>query len=172
MAPLSSIFGSATGSSTVSTPSKTVPVFGSSASLVKTQGIFGSKPATGALAPGVSGTSSMSGGTFLDLKPPGSTGPTSFSFGSSKSITLPTPRGSITTPSLPSYGIFGQSTSSTAASSSPFSLTAGDKSKSIFGSSETLTKQPAGKSGVIGEGQGNENKSSTSGSPQDGQAKE
>jgi hypothetical protein len=47
-----------------------------------------------------------SGGTFLDMKPPGSTAP-KFSFGSSPNITLPTPAKGLPLASGTSFGVFG-----------------------------------------------------------------
>jgi hypothetical protein len=47
-----------------------------------------------------------SGGTFLDMKPPGSTAP-KFSFGSSPNITLPTPSKGLPVASGTSFGVFG-----------------------------------------------------------------
>lgn len=83
--------------------------------------------------------SSFGGGAFLNLKPPGSTGAApKFSFGSSTSITLPTPAKG-TPSSSARFGAFGQG------SASPFGSGlshASAQAQPLFGTSSTVTKPP------------------------------
>jgi hypothetical protein len=81
--------------------------------------------------------SSFGGGAFLNMKPPGSTGVApKFSFGSSTSITLPTPAKG-TPSSSARFGAFGQG------SASPFGSglsRASAQAQPLFGTSSTVTK--------------------------------
>jgi hypothetical protein len=86
--------------------------FGSSSTIAETSTEWGEGPSV--LAPSSFGSTPStdtpaafgSGGTFLDIKPPGSTAP-KFSFGSSPNITLPTPAKGLPVASGTSFGMFG-----------------------------------------------------------------
>jgi len=90
-------------------------------------GAFGSglgKSATGS-------TPTFGGGTFLNLKPPGSNSATNLTFGSSSSIKLPMPlKQSLTAPQMP-FGVFGQGTTT---SKQPVFGSATSSSTLLFGS--------------------------------------
>ena len=79
--------------------------FGSSSTLAKKETDLGEsspKPTSGDEPP------AFGGGAFLNMKPPGSTKAPKFTFGSSSSITLPTPAKGLPAASATTFGVFGQ----------------------------------------------------------------
>ena len=82
------------------------------------------------------------GKTFLDIKPPGSSAPGNFFFGSSASITLPMPKSTSSQPAPTSgFGAFGRA--SGVAKVSPFGSAALSSNGAIAFGSSTTTKRPS-----------------------------
>jgi len=149
-------FGS--GSDFVAPPTATAAMFGSSSTVSQKRtvtsgvGAMTSSASGGRSTAGFGGAGSASeqgetdgneGQTFLDIKPPGSSAPGKFVFGSSASITLPMPKSSPAQPApTAGFGTFGQAPGG--AKESPFGSAAPSSGgTTVFGSSATVVRPAA-----------------------------